>query len=157
VAKEFDAWVGGSAGRLDLEALLDFRRRAPAAHLALPTWEHYAPLLVAAGAQSAAPERRPFRSPAGGWTARSRNGRSSSADVTPGDLLATPEDFLPTRNSRRPRGVSSTLQCRNAWRPEMPIWFRRSPALLALVPAVALALAAVAARRSRSQRPSEPS
>jgi hypothetical protein len=29
---------------------VDFQARAPAARTALPTWEHYAPLLVAAGA-----------------------------------------------------------------------------------------------------------
>ena len=36
----------------DLDALADFRRQAPAAALALPTWEHYAPVLVAAAAAS---------------------------------------------------------------------------------------------------------
>ena len=35
-----------------MDALIDFQRRAPDAALALPTWEHYAPLLVAAGAAS---------------------------------------------------------------------------------------------------------
>ena len=54
-AREFDAWAAGALARLDLEALEDFRARAPAAQLALPTWEHYAPVLVAAGA--AADER----------------------------------------------------------------------------------------------------
>jgi 4,5-DOPA dioxygenase extradiol len=49
-AREFDAWAADALGRLDVEALKDFRRRAPAAPLALPTWEHYAPVLVAAGA-----------------------------------------------------------------------------------------------------------
>jgi 4,5-DOPA dioxygenase extradiol len=33
-----------------VDALLDFQNRAPAPEIALPTWEHYAPLLVAAGA-----------------------------------------------------------------------------------------------------------
>ncbi|KAA0254209.1 dioxygenase [Acidobacteria bacterium ACD] len=55
-AREFDAWPADALGRLDVEALLDFRRRAPASRLALPTWEHYAPVLVAAGA---AAEERP--------------------------------------------------------------------------------------------------
>jgi 4,5-DOPA dioxygenase extradiol len=49
-AKEFDDWAAEALARFDVDALLDFRRRAPAAATALPTWEHYAPLLVAAGA-----------------------------------------------------------------------------------------------------------
>ncbi len=49
-AKQFDAWTADALARFDVDALLDFQRRAPAAQMALPTWEHYAPLLVAAGA-----------------------------------------------------------------------------------------------------------
>ncbi len=49
-AREFDSWAAGALSRLDLDALIDFKKRAPAAETALPTWEHYAPLLVAAGA-----------------------------------------------------------------------------------------------------------
>ena len=49
-AREFDDWVKGALERFDVDALQDFRARAPAARLALPTWEHYAPVLVAAGA-----------------------------------------------------------------------------------------------------------
>jgi 4,5-DOPA dioxygenase extradiol len=51
-AKEFDAWAEESLRGFDVDALKDFRTRAPAAETALPTWEHYAPLLVAAGAAS---------------------------------------------------------------------------------------------------------
>jgi 4,5-DOPA dioxygenase extradiol len=51
-AKEFDAWAADAIGRFDVEALQDFHDQAPAASTALPTWEHYAPLLVAAGAAS---------------------------------------------------------------------------------------------------------
>jgi 4,5-DOPA dioxygenase extradiol len=51
-AKEFDDWAAGAIERFDVEALQDFHTRAPAASTALPTWEHYAPLLVAAGAAS---------------------------------------------------------------------------------------------------------
>ena len=54
-AREFDSWAADALARLDTEALIDFQQRAPAARLALPTWEHYAPVLVAAG--SAADER----------------------------------------------------------------------------------------------------
>jgi 4,5-DOPA dioxygenase extradiol len=55
-AREFDAWAADALARFDVDALQNFRDRAPAAHLALPTWEHYAPLLVSAGA---AGDRRP--------------------------------------------------------------------------------------------------
>jgi 4,5-DOPA dioxygenase extradiol len=49
-AREFDDWAAEALARLDVDALLDFRARAPAAQMALPTWEHYAPVLVALGA-----------------------------------------------------------------------------------------------------------
>jgi len=55
-AREFDAWAADALSRLDADALKDFQNRAPAAQMALPTWEHYAPVLVAAGA---AAEERP--------------------------------------------------------------------------------------------------
>ena len=51
-AREFDAWAGDALSRFDVDALKDFRHRAPAAQMALPTWEHYAPVLVAAGASA---------------------------------------------------------------------------------------------------------
>ncbi len=51
-AVEFDAWSEDALRRFDLDALTNFRVRAPAAGTALPTWEHYAPVLVAAGAAS---------------------------------------------------------------------------------------------------------
>jgi 4,5-DOPA dioxygenase extradiol len=49
-AREFDRWVAEALARFDVDALKDFRARAPGVQMALPTWEHYAPLLVAAGA-----------------------------------------------------------------------------------------------------------
>jgi 4,5-DOPA dioxygenase extradiol len=49
-ARDFDAWAEDSLRRLDVDALLDFQARAPEARTALPTWEHFAPVLVAAGA-----------------------------------------------------------------------------------------------------------
>ena len=55
-AHEFDDWAAGAISKMDIDALVDFRSRAPAAKLALPTWEHYAPLLVAAGASGATPK-----------------------------------------------------------------------------------------------------
>jgi 4,5-DOPA dioxygenase extradiol len=53
-AREFDVWAADALARMDVDALLDFQARAPAAAIALPTWEHYAPVLVAAGAAGAA-------------------------------------------------------------------------------------------------------
>jgi 4,5-DOPA dioxygenase extradiol len=64
-AREFDAWAEGALSSLDVEALGDFRARAPQAQMALPTWEHYAPVLVAAGA--AAEERPQVTFPITGW------------------------------------------------------------------------------------------
>ena len=49
-AREFDRWSADALSRLDFDELLNFRTRAPAARTALPTWEHFAPVLVAAGA-----------------------------------------------------------------------------------------------------------
>jgi 4,5-DOPA dioxygenase extradiol len=49
-AREFDDWAADALSRFDVDGLLDFRPRAPAAAIALPTWEHYAPVLVVAGA-----------------------------------------------------------------------------------------------------------
>jgi 4,5-DOPA dioxygenase extradiol len=49
-ARDFDDWAKQALERFDVDALQDFRARAPAARMALPTWEHYAPVLVAAGA-----------------------------------------------------------------------------------------------------------
>jgi 4,5-DOPA dioxygenase extradiol len=49
-AREFDAWAEGALSSFDVDSLIDFQARAPAAQVALPTWEHYAPLLVSAGA-----------------------------------------------------------------------------------------------------------
>jgi 4,5-DOPA dioxygenase extradiol len=64
-AREFDSWVEDALRRFDVDALVDFQTRAPAAHTALPTWEHYAPVLVAAGA--AADERPVPTFPITGW------------------------------------------------------------------------------------------
>jgi 4,5-DOPA dioxygenase extradiol len=64
-AREFDAWVADALARFDVDALIGFQERAPAAALALPTWEHYAPLLVAADAVA---DVRPATSfPITGW------------------------------------------------------------------------------------------
>ena len=64
-AREFDAWAEQALSAFDLDALADFQTRAPAAQLALPTWEHYAPVLFAAGAASAGKPQVSF--PITGW------------------------------------------------------------------------------------------
>jgi 4,5-DOPA dioxygenase extradiol len=64
-AREFDAWAADALTRFDVDALKDFRVRAPAADLALPTWEHYAPLLVSAGATGDVQAKTSF--PITGW------------------------------------------------------------------------------------------
>lgn len=64
-AREFDGWAKEALEKLDVDALLDFDSRAPGAHLALPTWEHYAPVLVSAGAVADLRPRTTF--PITGW------------------------------------------------------------------------------------------
>ena len=49
-ASEFDAWAKDALGRKDVDALLDYRQRAPGVRLALPTPEHFVPVLVSLGA-----------------------------------------------------------------------------------------------------------
>ncbi|MEV6772172.1 class III extradiol ring-cleavage dioxygenase [Nocardia sp. NPDC051030] len=50
---EFDHWGREALAGLDLDALLDFENKAPAAHLAHPRTEHFAPLFVTLGAGEA--------------------------------------------------------------------------------------------------------
>jgi 4,5-DOPA dioxygenase extradiol len=49
-AQEFDAWAAEAIARKDADALLDYKNRAPGVRLALPTQEHFVPVLVALGA-----------------------------------------------------------------------------------------------------------
>ena len=49
-AREFDEWTADVVERGDVDALLDYRTRAPGVRIALPTHEHFAPLLVTMGA-----------------------------------------------------------------------------------------------------------
>jgi 4,5-DOPA dioxygenase extradiol len=49
-AEEFTAWIRKQVLGRDIDALLDYRRRAPHAKRAHPTEEHFLPLLVAVGA-----------------------------------------------------------------------------------------------------------
>ncbi|MFI0975613.1 dioxygenase [Streptomyces sp. NPDC021093] len=48
----FDEWAVDALGRGDVDALTDYRRKAPGASVAHPTADHYVPLLVAVGAAS---------------------------------------------------------------------------------------------------------
>ncbi len=48
-SREFDAWVAEALARADIDALADFRHRAPALPYAHPTLEHFTPLFVALG------------------------------------------------------------------------------------------------------------
>ncbi|WP_145228733.1 dioxygenase family protein [Rudaeicoccus suwonensis] len=50
---EFDHWAAETMASGDLDALMDFSDKAPAAQLAHPRTEHWAPLYVALGAASA--------------------------------------------------------------------------------------------------------
>ena len=59
-AVEFDAWAADVLSRFDVDALLDYRHRAPGVRQALPTHEHFAPVLVAAGAAAARPGKVTF-------------------------------------------------------------------------------------------------
>ena len=49
-SKEFDQWAAETLGRGDVDALLDYRRRAPGLPYAHPTVDHFVPLFVALGA-----------------------------------------------------------------------------------------------------------
>lgn len=48
-SSEFDAWLDETLSAGDLDALIDFKHKAPAAALAHPRTEHFAPLFVALG------------------------------------------------------------------------------------------------------------
>jgi 4,5-DOPA dioxygenase extradiol len=52
-ASEFDGWARESLERGDVDSLLDFSAKGPGAAIALPTREHFVPLLVTLGAASA--------------------------------------------------------------------------------------------------------
>lgn len=59
-ASEFDAWSADVLARHDIDALLDYRRRAPGVREALPTHEHFVPVMVAAGAAAESPVSFPI-------------------------------------------------------------------------------------------------
>ncbi len=63
---EFDHWAGEQLARGDVDALLDFRNRAPGMPYAHPTIEHFAPLFVTLGL-SRDPARPPEQVVDGFW------------------------------------------------------------------------------------------
>ncbi|HEY0990901.1 MAG TPA: class III extradiol ring-cleavage dioxygenase, partial [Kofleriaceae bacterium] len=52
-AHDFDAWSADVIARRDVDALLDYKRRAPGVRESLPTHEHFVPVIVAVGAAGA--------------------------------------------------------------------------------------------------------
>ena len=63
---DFDRWAAEALERRDLDALFDFRRRAPGMPYAHPTVEHFAPLFVALGAATV-PDETPTFTIEGYW------------------------------------------------------------------------------------------
>ena len=72
-SKEFDAWAADVLGRRATDELIDYRYRAPHVREALPTHEHFVPVLVAQGAAAddPAPVTFPITGFSGGLTRRS--------------------------------------------------------------------------------------
>ncbi len=72
-AIEFDAWCSEVLARRDVDALLDYEQRAPGVRLALPTHEHFVPVVTALGA---AVESGPVEFPIAGFMAATLTRRS---------------------------------------------------------------------------------
>jgi 4,5-DOPA dioxygenase extradiol len=73
-ASEFDAWTAENLVRRDADALADYRSKAPGVRMALPTHEHFVPVLVALGASLGAADAVTF--PITGFTYGSFTKRS---------------------------------------------------------------------------------
>src|SRR6185369_3980487 len=73
-ATEFDVWSKETLERRDVDALAVYRDRAPGVRSALPTHEHFVPVLVAAGASIGTSESVKF--PIAGFTYGSFTKRS---------------------------------------------------------------------------------
>ncbi len=86
-SREFDSWVDEALLAWDLDAVLDFGHKGPAARVAHPRTEHFAPLFVALGATvgmgpAPGPSRRsqpPRRSTASGTACPNARGSSPEA------------------------------------------------------------------------------
>jgi 4,5-DOPA dioxygenase extradiol len=73
-AKEFDTWSAEVLGKRDVDALVQYRERAPGVRMALPTHEHFVPVLVSVGASIDSNEAATF--PIAGFTYGSFTKRS---------------------------------------------------------------------------------
>ena len=73
-ARDFDRWAAETLAAKDMDALVDYRNRAPGVREALPTHEHFVPVLAAAG--SAADRPGEVRFPITGFTYSSFTKRS---------------------------------------------------------------------------------
>lgn len=73
-ASDFDAWAADALARKDVDALLDYRAKAPGVQLSLPTHEHFVPVLAALGAAIDGPTSVSF--PITGWIGGSLTKRS---------------------------------------------------------------------------------
>ena len=55
-SREFDLWSAETLASGDVDALVDYKRRAPGVRFAHPTVDHFVPLFVALGASLAVNE-----------------------------------------------------------------------------------------------------
>jgi 4,5-DOPA dioxygenase extradiol len=73
-AAEFDAWTSDVLARKDVDALMQYRQKAPGVKESLPTHEHFVPVIVALGAALADAPAVSF--PITGWAYGSGTKRS---------------------------------------------------------------------------------
>jgi 4,5-DOPA dioxygenase extradiol len=73
-AADFDGWAEDALARRDVDEIVAYRQKAPAVNYALPTHEHFVPVVVAMGA--AAESAGPVTFPIEGWLAGSLTKRS---------------------------------------------------------------------------------
>ena len=98
-AGDFDAWAADAIARQDVDAIIDYRNRAPAISQALPTHEHFVPLLVALGADADRPGG--VRFPITGFLAGTLTN------------LHTSTARIDDERSRRRRSARETVRCRS--------------------------------------------
>jgi 4,5-DOPA dioxygenase extradiol len=71
-ASELDAWAADVLARRDVDALLDYRSCAPGVRMALPTHEHFVPVIVALGASEDEPHGARFPITGYHWSSLSK-------------------------------------------------------------------------------------
>ena len=74
-AKEFDDWAEKTLTKRDFDTLLNYRKLAPGVNMALPSHEHFVPVLLAAGASVEHADAVNY--PIGGWMAGTFTKRSA--------------------------------------------------------------------------------